>query len=76
VIFVGCVEEEPPTKVPETTTRPTEILTPAPEVPTGVSLNIGETAKTEQNPFGEIQSALARTQVVPIVQFSTKIPLF
>jgi hypothetical protein len=48
VIFAGCVEEEPPTKVPETTTRPTEILTPAPEVPTEVSLNIGETAKTSK----------------------------
>ena len=32
--------------------------------------------KRAQNPFGEIQSALARTQVVPIVQFSTKNPLF
>jgi hypothetical protein len=30
----------------------------------------------EQKPFGGIQSPLARTQVVPIVQFSTKIPLF
>jgi hypothetical protein len=30
----------------------------------------------EQNPFGEIPSALARTQVVPILQFTAKFPFF
>jgi hypothetical protein len=48
VMFVGCIEEETPTKVPEITTSPTEIPTLAPEVPTEVSLNIGETAKTSK----------------------------
>jgi hypothetical protein len=48
VMFARCVEEETPTKVPETTTPPAETPTLAPEVPTELSLNIGETAKTSK----------------------------
>ena len=48
VMFAGCVEEEPPTKAPETTTPPAETPTPTSEVPTELSLKIGETAKTSK----------------------------
>ena len=50
VIFAGCVEEENPTKVPETIPTEAPILTPSPtpEVPTELSLKIGETAKTSK----------------------------
>lgn len=47
-MFAGCVEEETPTKVPETTTPPAETATPTPEVPTELSLKVGETAKTSK----------------------------
>lgn len=57
-MFAGCVEEETPTKVPETTPPPAEattpiptltpIATPTPEIPTELSLKVGETAKTSK----------------------------
>ena len=57
-MFAGCVEEETPTKVPETTAPPTEtatpiptltpVATPTPETPTELSLKVGETAKTSK----------------------------
>jgi len=57
-MFAGCVEEETPTKVPETTTPPAETTTPIPtltptatptlETPTELSLKVGETAKTSK----------------------------